>query len=81
MPISSFVLSCDNSNLAALKCTLSAMPEVEVGDPINGRLPVVVDTYTRQDDRRVISTLESLETITHIQLIFAHFADLEQEPM
>jgi len=80
MPISSFVLTCDRADLACLRATLAAMPEVDVGHTVNGRLPVVIDTRSRRDDKRVMRTLEDLPSVTHLQLIFADFTD-NQESM
>ncbi len=80
MPISSLVLTCETPVVDAVRSQLEAMQHIEVGRTVSGnRLPVVVDTHTRSQDRQAMRSIETMNGVIHTQVIFADFTDLNQE--
>lgn len=81
MPVLGAVLTLsDQPDLAAGTLSqLSADPRVTVGPPQRGRLPVVLSTDTRAEDKALWRSLEEQPGITHLELAYADFSDLTQE--
>jgi len=78
MPVLGAVLTLhDQPTLrAGALSALSTDPRITVGEPQRGRLPVVLATDTRADDKALWRSLEELPGITHLELVTADFSDL-----
>ena len=81
MPVLGAVLTLSpQPELAAqARALLAGEPRIELGEPTRDRLPVVLSTHTRDEDRAVWRLLETWPGITHVELAFADFSDLQNE--
>ena len=79
MPVLGAVLVLDTApeRAAEALAILSTDPRVEVGPPCRERLPVVLTTTSRAEDRDLWDSLCALPGVTHLDLVFADFRDLE----
>lgn len=81
MPVVSAVLTLSDSTLLrgdALRF-LHSDPSLELGEPVRGRYPVVLCTDTRDHDKALWRSLQDHAGITHLELAFADFSDLQNE--
>lgn len=78
MPIVSAVLtlSPDPALRAQTLAELAELPALTAATAHKDRLPVVVDTPDRGEDRAAWTMIESLPGVLHIELVFADFSDL-----
>lgn len=78
MPIVSAVLTLSQTPTlrAATLATLRSTPAVTLGEAHGDRVPVVLDTPNRAQDKAAWYALESLPGVTFIELVFADFSDL-----
>ena len=53
---------------------------IETGVIERGRLPIVLNTYSRGEDKALWAALEGIDGITHLELTSADFSDLTEEP-
>lgn len=51
----------------------------QAGEETRGRLPVVLTTDTRDQDRTLWRTLEDHPAVAHLEVAFADFSDLVNE--
>jgi len=79
MPISSLAitLSRDSALAEAARRALDTEACIEIGDRVGHRLPVVVDTVDRNEDRRVWEWLNGLDGVEFVDVVFIHFDDDE----
>ncbi|MCB9743907.1 MAG: hypothetical protein H6740_15010 [Alphaproteobacteria bacterium] len=82
MPVVSAVLtlSAAPERRAALLAELSADPRVSLGPMQRDRLPLVLDTPTRAEDRAAWRSLERHPAVLAHELVFADFSDLHGAP-
>ncbi len=76
MPIIGAVLTVTLNAAEGLLRTLAADPRVEVGDLQKNRLPIVVDTATRQDDEHFWKTLRNRPAALHHEVVLAELSDI-----
>jgi len=83
MPISGLVLitrpECATAPLLAILADHSA---VTVGEPVDGRIPIVVDTPDRDSDREVWSWLQARPEVLDVAVAAIHLGtDESPEPV
>jgi hypothetical protein len=78
MPIVSAVLTLSQTPTlrVATLTALRSTPAVTLGEAHGDRVPVVLDTPDRAQDKAAWDALESLPGVTFIELVFADFSDL-----
>jgi nitrate reductase NapAB chaperone NapD len=80
MPVLGAVLTLSGD--AALRgealATLAADGRVTLGDPVGDRLPVVLDTRSRGEDRACWEAVSRLPGVVLAELAFADFSDLHE---
>jgi len=81
MPVLGAVLTLsDQVELrSAALAYLAGEPRIELGIAARGRQPIVLSTDSRAQDKALWRSLETLGGITHIELAFADFSDLQNE--
>jgi len=52
-------------------------PNFQIGEPVNRRLPVVVDTPDTETDKQCWRWLNDLPGVYHVDVAFIHFEDPE----
>ena len=77
MPILGVVLT--HPSPAALAVLLRGVSGVvAVGEPLDIRLPAVLETTEKRDDEPLLDALRALEGVLSVDLAFADFSDLVQ---
>ncbi|MFT5679176.1 MAG: nitrate reductase NapAB chaperone NapD [Myxococcota bacterium] len=81
MPVLSAVLTLTGSNdrRQAILSALSAEPRITLGDVHGHRLPVVLESRDRDEDKALWCWTAGLSGVLAAELVFADFSDL-QEP-
>lgn len=59
---------------------LAAEPRILLGEEDANRLPAVLDTLDRGEDRALWAAISALPGVTHIDLVSADFSDLSSPP-
>ena len=82
MPLLSAVLTLSPApeRRAALLAELSTDPRITLGPMQRDRLPLVLDTRTRAEDRAAWRALEGHPAVIAHELVFADFSDLHGAP-
>lgn len=81
MPILGAVLTMSSrpdERLETLRC-LAADARLELGEPSGARLPVVIETTSRGEDRDCWASFYELPGVRHVELAFADFSDLVED--
>lgn len=80
MPVLSAVLTLrdDPVERATTLSLLSAEPRIDLGPMRRDRLPVVLATETRLEDKVLWRRIERLPGVAHVELVFADFSDLQE---
>ena len=78
MPIVSAVLTLSSDPVLRLQALarLGQDPQLSAAALHQDRLPVVLDTPDRAQDKAAWERIEALPGVTHIELVFADFSDL-----
>ncbi|MCO4746963.1 MAG: hypothetical protein KC912_19350 [Proteobacteria bacterium] len=79
MPIVSAVLYTREDKRTDLMKDLRADTRIDVGTIWADRVPVVVDTPDRTQDKAVWRRLEHHPDVLRVELVFADFSDVHQE--
>ena len=79
MPIVSAVLYTREERRSDLLQVLESDSRIDVGPIANDRVPVVVDSQDRAEDKAVWRSLEMHPDVLRIELVFAEFSDVHQE--
>jgi hypothetical protein len=74
------VLSSRPDERAAALAALQADPRVTPGDPQGDRLPLVLETRDRADDKACWAALEAIPGLVALDVAFADFSDLHPQP-
>lgn len=77
MPILSAVLTLPTPEPALEQ--LQRRPEITIGPSAGSRVPVVLTTDTRAEDKALWDWIQSLPGLHHVELVFADFSDLHNE--
>ncbi len=82
MPVIGAVLTLSpDAELRALALAgLAADDRVTAGEPAGDRLPVVLDTRSRGEDRACWEAVSRLPGVLMAELAFADFSDLHESP-
>ncbi len=76
MPVLGVVLHLDPTCSQPLVERLGRDPRVELGPRVANKLPIVVDTPTRAQDKAFWKQLEQQPAVLHTELVFSDFSDL-----
>lgn len=75
MPVSGLVIVLSDPNTDAI-AAIRANARFVIGDgPVNGRLPVVLDTKTEAEDRAQMRWLEALPGVALVEVAYHDFSD------
>lgn len=77
MPISGLVLTLvqDDSQRRLVLDALRKHPAMELGEAVDDRVPVVMDTPDSESDRRMWDWLNSLPGVIQIEIAVIHFEE------
>jgi len=77
MPISSLAISLSRDAALADDAarSMEQHPRIEVGRRVGSRLPVVVDTPDREEDKAVWAWINQLPGVAFVDVVFVHFDD------
>ncbi len=83
MPVLSAVLtmSPDPRTRAELLRTLALDPRLSLGDPVEDRLPLVLESASREEDRQLWDQVAHSPGVVHCELAYADFSDLHLHPI
>ena len=76
MPLVSAVLVVRPNRVSEVCAELSQDTRVTVGDPTRNRIPVVLESETRRDDRNFWNAMDANPMVEHHHIIFADLSDL-----
>ena len=79
MPIVSAVLHVSQERMSDVIRDLSSDACLTVGEPIQGRLPVVASTVDRSADKAVWRSIERHADVRFLELAFADFSDIHTD--
>lgn len=79
MPIVSAVLYTRPEARESLMGLLKSDARIDIGTIWVDRVPIVVDTPNRAEDKQLWRTIEHHPDVLRVQLIFADFSDVHQE--
>lgn len=77
MPVSGLVItfSSDTADHSAVLEQLAREPTIELGDACGPKLPIVVDTDTREQDRTIWNWVRDLPGVAMVDVAFVGFED------
>ncbi len=80
MPIIGAVLSLSplDAPYTELREALARDTRLTLGEVANGRLPVVVETRSHEEDRAYLDALRSMPGVLDVQVAFNDFSDLHE---
>ena len=78
MPVLGAVAHLSTDPTERLRClaALGAIPGLSFGEEQDTRLPIVVESDSRQQDRERWKQVEAAPGLTHLELAFVDFSDL-----
>jgi len=79
MPVVAAVLHAHPDHVADLALELAQDDRITVGEPVDGRLPVVGDTASRREDKQLWRAIESRVDVRLVELAIADFSDIHME--
>jgi len=79
MPVVAAVLHAHPDHVAKLAAQLAQDGRLTVGEPVDGRLPVVGDTTSRGEDKQLWRAIESRADVRLVELALADFSDIHME--
>jgi len=83
MPILGLVILLDDARPATrsqVADLLSRAADLELGEPVAHRWPVVLEADSEHDAEERIRSLRSLEGISYVDVVYADFEDLLERP-
>ena len=75
----SLVVSCLSGREVVVAAALSVAEGVEVGGPIHGRLPVVVEAQSRGELDAQLDTISELPGVATVELVFFDFSSQHED--
>ena len=76
MPISGVLLTCEPERLAEVNRSVNERKQSEVREVRDTTLVVVTDTETMRDDRREVESLEAIDGVIAVHVVFSNIEDL-----
>ena len=80
MPISGLVVTLRNGRERDAIDQIRQHPRFETGSHQSQRLPVVLDTPDRDEDKRCWQWLNALDGVDHVDVAMVHFEDADAQP-
>ena len=77
MPISSLIVRTEEPKQAFVVEALATHPAIEVGHVGTGSIAVITETPGKDADTYLWKQIEAIEGVTHVELIYHNFEDLE----
>lgn len=75
----SLVVSCLSGREAEVAAALAVAEGVEVGGPIQGRVPVVVEAQSRGELAAQLDTINELPGVATVELVFFDFSSQHED--
>ena len=79
MPVVAAVLHAHPDRMGSLIHGLGSDPRLTLGEPVDGRLPVVADTPSRREDKQLWRAIETRDEVRLVELALADFSDIHPE--
>lgn len=77
MPISGLVVTAPESAHDSVLSELGGHDSLTVGPATGPRIPVVVDSQTVNDDRDTYFWIQSLPSVTQVEVAYLDFSDIQ----
>ncbi len=77
MPISGLVVTAPESAHSTVLTELERRDSLTVGPATGPRIPVVVDSETVNDDRDMYFWIQSLPSVTQVEVAYLDFSDIQ----
>ncbi len=79
MPISALVVTVQPGHRDTVLAELARLPQTSVGEPQASCIPVVVDTQSAGDGRRIAERVQEVPGVALVNVVMVDFRDEDEE--